>query len=448
MHAIELGFSHPGRFHVKIIRELYPGQGANMSSFSRRELLKRAAAAAGGAVALPMLVPASVFGKNSPSNRLNLAVIGLGGQGGANLKGVKDQNLVALCDVDDKRAGKAYESFPKAQKFKDFRKMFDAVEKKIDGAVISTPDHAHFHPAWWAMQRGKHVYLEKPMAHNVWEVRELTKLAAEKKLATQLGVQRHVLEGLRRGVEIVKSGALGTITEVHSWLNSSRGMPAMPEGKEEVPATLDWDLWLGPAAERPYKPRPTCATTGRAYWWDFGTGDAGNWGCHILDIPYWSLGLKYPTKVEGSGPTPDKLHSQGTFRPLRVPRHGCPAGRGPALALSRGFRRPSRSWALTRVDSIISSSAARASCSAASTRAICSFRTTNSPTSNCPSARFPSRPASIRNGSKLAKAASRRPAISAIPVPWPGDGFACQCRLPRARRRLRMGLRDAYAQGQ
>ena len=232
-----------------------------MSSLSRRELLKRAVVAAGSAAAAPMLVPASVFGKNAPSNRLNLAVIGLGGQGGINLKAVKGQNIVALCDVDDKRAGKAYDSVPKAQKFKDFRKLFDTLGKQIDGAVISTPDHTHFHIAWWAMQRDKHVYLEKPMAHNVWEVRQLTKLAAEKKLATQLGVQRHTLEGLRRGVEIVKSGALGTITEVHSWLSINRGMPDMPRGSEQVPATLDWNLWLGPAPERPTV-RTTCRTSG------------------------------------------------------------------------------------------------------------------------------------------------------------------------------------------
>ena len=275
-----------------------------MSSLSRREILKRAALAAGSAVAVPLLVPSTVLGKKAPSNRLDLAVIGLGGQGNANLKAVKDQNIVALCDVDDKRAGTAYDRFPKAQKFTDFRKLFDAVEKKIDGAVISTPDHTHFHPAYWAMQRGKHVYLEKPLAHNVWEIRTLTKLAAEKKIATQLGAQRHTLEGLRRGVEIVKAGTLGTITEVHSWMASSRGMQDIPTGKEEIPATLDWDLWLGPAHERPYS--KAYVPYNWRFWWDFGTGDAGNWGCHILDIPYWALGLKYPTKVEAGGPPPDK----------------------------------------------------------------------------------------------------------------------------------------------
>ncbi len=205
------------------------------------------------------------------------------------------------------RAGKAYETYPNAKKFYDFRKMFDEMEKQIDAVVISTPDHTHFHPAWWAMQRGKHVYLEKPLAHDVWEVRALTKLAAEKKLATQLGSQRHTLAGLRDGVEIVKSGAIGKIKEVHSWVASSRGLFAPSKEVEKVPDTLKWDLWLGPVAERPYS--KTLAPYNWRFWWDFGTGEAGNWGCHILDIPYWALDLKYPTKVFGTGPAPDALRT-------------------------------------------------------------------------------------------------------------------------------------------
>jgi predicted dehydrogenase len=252
-----------------------------------------------------MLVPSSVFGKDAPSERLNLAVVGLGGQGGANYSAVrKHQNIVALCDVDDKRAGKAYEESPKAKKFYDFRTMFDEMESKIDAVVVSTPDHAHFHPAYWALTRKKHLYLEKPLAHSVWEIRTLCDLAAENKLATQLGAQRHALEGLRGGVEIVRSGVLGKITEVHSWIGTSRGMHDIPIEGGTPPESLKWDLWLGPVSAHheysaeyvPYNWR---------FWWDFGTGEAGNWGCHILDIPYWALDLKYPTRVEGSGPPPD-----------------------------------------------------------------------------------------------------------------------------------------------
>jgi predicted dehydrogenase len=271
-----------------------------MSKLSRRRFLKGAALAAGAG---PHIVPPSVLGKDAPSNRLNLAIIGIGGRGADNLKALTGQSIVALCDVDDQRAGKAYESHPRAKKFYDFRKMFDEMEKQIDAVVISTPDHTHFHPAWWAMQRGKHVYLEKPLAHSVWEVRELTKLAADKKLATQLGAQRHALAGLRRGVEIIQSGTIGTIKECHSWIASSRGMPAVSKEVQPAPAHLEWDLWLGPAPERPYT--KDLAPYNWRFWWDYGTGETGNWACHILDIPYWALGLKHPTRVEGSGPEPD-----------------------------------------------------------------------------------------------------------------------------------------------
>ena len=238
-----------------------------------------------------------------PADKLNLAVIGIGGRGAANLGGVKGQNIVALCDVDDRRVGKAYEQFAEARRFADFRKMFDAMEKQIDGVVISTPDHTHFHPAWWAMERGKHVYLEKPLAHEVDETRRLTAAARQKGLATQLGSQRHALAGLRAGVEIVKAGLIGEVREVYSWINSVRGMPEPKPEVLPVPTGLDWDLWLGPASARPY-------TQGFApydwrFWWEFGTGEAGNWGCHILDIPFWALDLAHPTHVRATGPAPD-----------------------------------------------------------------------------------------------------------------------------------------------
>ncbi|NDC53146.1 MAG: gfo/Idh/MocA family oxidoreductase [Planctomycetia bacterium] len=238
-----------------------------------------------------------------PADKLSIAVIGIGGQGEANLSGVSKQNIVALCDVDETRGAKGFERFPRARRFTDFRRMFDELDREIDAVVISTPDHTHFHPAWWAIERGKHVYLEKPLAHEVAEVRRLTDAARAKGLATQLGSQRHALAGLRAGVEIVKSGMLGTIKEVHSWIASKRGMPKPPGPPEPPPGNLDWDLWLGPVAERPY-------TKGFApydwrFWWEFGTGETGNWGCHILDIPYWALDLGHPVRVAGSGPDPD-----------------------------------------------------------------------------------------------------------------------------------------------
>lgn len=281
---------------------------------SRRSVLKSALAVGAGAYINPTL---SADESKSAMGKLNVAVIGLGGQGRANLNGVSKENVVALCDVDDKRAGDAYSKFPNAKKFYDFREMFDQMGKHFDAVAISTPDHMHFHPARLAMSLGKHVYLEKPMAHNVWEVRELTKLAAEKKVATQLGVQRHTLKSIHDAVEIIKAGVIGNVKEVHAWVGGNRGMPDMPTKFPEVPEHLKWDLWLGPTADRPYSP-DYCPYNWR-FWWDFGTGEAGNWGCHILDIPFWALDLKYPTKVDGGAPTQDEqrtpksMHSKFEF---------------------------------------------------------------------------------------------------------------------------------------
>ncbi len=239
----------------------------------------------------------------SANEKMNLAFIGVGGRGGANLNGLKNQNVVALCDVDGVRAKNAYEKYPSVKKFEDYRVMLDQMESKIDGVVISTPDHTHFHPTFQALQQGKHVYLEKPMAHNVWEVRTLTNLAREKGVATQLGVQRHTLANMHRSVELIKSGAIGTVNEVYCWIDGQRGMPGFPKDKPEVPDHLNYDLWIGPAKKK-RKYHPSITPYGWRFWWDYGTGETGNWGCHILDIPYWALDLKYPVKVSGSGPAP------------------------------------------------------------------------------------------------------------------------------------------------
>jgi predicted dehydrogenase len=263
----------------------------------RRDLLK-GAVATGATLALESVSRAQAPNANS---HLNIAIIGPGGQGKANLNAVakdKDVQIVAICDVDDERAGDAYTRFPQAKKYYDFRQMFDEMEKQIDAVVISTPDHTHFHPAYRALSMGKHVYLEKPMAHSVWEVRQLTDLAAKKGVATQLGVQRHTLPAIHRAVELIQAGAIGNILEVHSWITGNRGMPPAP-ADAPIPSTLKWDLWLGPAEERSYS--PDFVPYKWRFWWDFGTGETGNWGCHILDIPYWALGLKYPVRVDAGG---------------------------------------------------------------------------------------------------------------------------------------------------
>ena len=239
----------------------------------------------------------------SPSEKLNLALVGVGGRGADNVGGLASQNFVAFADVDDSRAGKTFEKHSAVKRYRDWRKMYDEVGSKVDAVVISTPDHTHFHPAYAAMQLGLHVYLEKPLAHNLWETRTLCDLAREKKLATQLGAQRHAMSNMHRVVELVKSGAIGKVTEVHSWIGGTRGMPDVPTDTPPVPPHLDWELWIGPAKYRPY--HPSICPYGWRFWWDYGTAETGNWGCHILDIPYWALDLKYPTKVEASGPPVD-----------------------------------------------------------------------------------------------------------------------------------------------
>lgn len=295
-----------------------------MNKMNRREMLKASTVAGAGAL---FLTNGILVKGQSPNEKLAVACIGLGAQGNfqvSNLGKMKDDvDMVALCDVDDVRAGKAYENNPKAKKFYDFREMFDQMEKSIDAVAVSTPDHTHYHPVMRALRSGKHVYCEKPLAHSVAECRIITETAAKNKLATQLGCQRHTIPNMARVVELIKSGAIGDVTEVYSWMGGDRGMPAMPDKAVDPPSSLKWDLWLGPCPkdwkysvniDKEGKESATFAPYNWRFWWDFGTGETGNWACHILDIPYWALDLKYPTKVTASGPevdpdrTPKEMH--------------------------------------------------------------------------------------------------------------------------------------------
>ncbi len=272
-----------------------------MKSISRRTWIQSSAAVSCG-FWLGTTAEAKI---PSANDKLNLAFIGVGGRGAANLGGLSKQNLVAFCDVDGTRAKAAFEKYPNVPRYTDYRKMLDNEAKNIDGVVISTPDHTHFHPAYQALQLGKHVYLEKPMAHNLWETRTLTELAKKQGVATQLGVQRHTLPNMHRSVELIQSGAIGDVTEVYCWVEGSRGMPGEPKDKPPIPANLDYELWTGPAPARPY--HPSITPYGWRFWWDYGTGETGNWACHILDIPFWALDLKYPTRVTATGPKVDPL---------------------------------------------------------------------------------------------------------------------------------------------
>ena len=209
-------------------------------------------------------VPAAGFGSTpslksagykSPNEKLNFAAIGSGGQGGSNISAAAPtENIVALCDVDDRRAAATFKRFPKAPKFKDFRQMLDQEGKNIDAVIVATPDHMHATAAMWAMERGKHVYVQKPLVRTVWEARQLRAAAAKYKVATQMGNQGYSNEGTRQCAEIVWNGDIGNVTEVHAWSDRPmwpQGLTAIPK-EDPVPSTLDWDLWLGIAAQRPF----------------------------------------------------------------------------------------------------------------------------------------------------------------------------------------------------
>jgi len=257
---------------------------------------------------------------DSPNEKLNLAGIGVGGRGGADVKGCETENFVALCDVDDRRAAPTFKRHPQAKKYRDFRKMLDEVESRIDAVVIGTPDHTHAPPAAMAMRMGKHCYCEKPLTHNVYETRVLTELAAKHKLATQLGTQIHARDNYRRVVELVQSGAIGPVRRVEVWFPGARGGKDRPTETPPVPEGLDWDLWLGPAPYRPYHP---CYVPGNwRDWWDFANGTLGDFGCHYMDLPFWALKLKYPTSVEAEAPVPP--HPETTAPTLTV-RYEFPA---------------------------------------------------------------------------------------------------------------------------
>ncbi|MCH2200535.1 MAG: Gfo/Idh/MocA family oxidoreductase [Fuerstiella sp.] len=263
----------------------------------RRSVFKAAAAAAGVAIAPARLQSAS------PSEKLNLAFVGVGGRGRANVGALAGQNFVAFADVDDHRAGEVFEKYPSVRRYRDYRIMLDDVGSRLDGVVISTPDHMHFHPTWAAMQLGLHVYVEKPLAHDVHETRILTNYARTAHLATQLGAQRHAYDNMRRVVELIQAGTIGDVTEVWSWVTGNRGMPKIPAGRPSVPAHLDYDLWTGAVKHRPY--HPSVCPYGWRFWWHYGSGETGNWGCHTLDIPFWALDLKYPVRVDADGPSVD-----------------------------------------------------------------------------------------------------------------------------------------------
>lgn len=287
---------------------------------SRRNFIVKTATAAAGITILPSNVIAG-FGYKPPSDKLNIAGIGVGGMGHNNLRNMETENIVALCDVDWKYADRnSFKRWPLAKKYKDYREMFET-QKNIDAVLIATPDHTHALPAVMAMREGHHVYVQKPLTHSVYESRVLRETAKKYDVATQMGNQGNSDEGIRLICEWIWEGTIGEITHVDTWTNR----PIWPQGLERpkkeqrIPKTLDWELFIGSAKWRPYNEIYT--PWNWRGWWDFGTGALGDMACHILDPVFKALKLEYPTSVQGSStPLNNELAPNAEFVKYEFPK--------------------------------------------------------------------------------------------------------------------------------
>lgn len=266
-----------------------------MNTMTRRECLK-ASALLGSAVALPNFAIGQSGG--SPNRRLNIALIGAGGIAKSTIGSCSKENVVAIAEVDEVRGEPCLKAFPRAKRYKDFRKLFDAHGNELDLAIISTPDHTHFAATFAAMERGIAVHTQNPLVQNLWQARTLRAAAREFKVQTVMGNQGHNFEGIRLIKDWYDAGLAGAVHEVHAWTNrktpnnKNRGLE-FPE--QPVPPTLEWDLWQGPVPARPYN--RTFVPHGWRWHWDYGLGGLGDIGCHTLDIPVFCLGLGFPTAV-------------------------------------------------------------------------------------------------------------------------------------------------------
>ncbi|MBM3995335.1 MAG: Gfo/Idh/MocA family oxidoreductase [Planctomycetes bacterium] len=282
-----------------------------------RKLTRRTFLAA-GAAATAIGVPGILRAQNSP-NRLRIAIIGCGGRGAANLSAVSGENIVALCDVSQATVDAAAARFPKARRCNDFRTLFDH-QREFDAVVVSTCEHTHAFATMLALVNNKHVYCEKPLTHGIWEARQIRERAARTKVATQMGIQIHATNNYRQVVELIQGGAIGGVREVHVWVSRAWGLQSPEAAKRNrdivtlqnrpkevmpVPAGLNWQLWIGPAPERPF--HSTYVPGPKWYrWWDFGSGTMSDLGSHWIDLPFWALRLRSPQTIEASGPPPHR----------------------------------------------------------------------------------------------------------------------------------------------
>ncbi len=321
------------------------------SMLTRRLFLKSTALAGAAVLGAPAFVRA--LGANE---RLNIAMIGVGGRGGHNLGHMTGENIVALCDVNETNLLKAAQKAPKAKQFRDFRKLYDDLKDgDFDAVVVSTTEHTHAAATMPALRRKKHVYCEKPLTLNVREARAITQAAAEAKVVTQMGTQMHASANYHRVVELIQAGAIGPVHEVHVWVSRAWGRQSEEEAKKhdrgglwtwerpketmKVPSWLDWDLWLGPAPVRPYHDRVYVPGPNWYRWWDFGNGTMSDLGSHRIDLPFWALQLDAPRSIEPDGTMP---HAELAPATMRVTYEYGPRGNLPPVKLSwyQGLRKP------------------------------------------------------------------------------------------------------------
>jgi predicted dehydrogenase len=307
----------------------------------RRDFLRQTAMAGGLLAAGYFVHPVVAADSKSPSERLNIAAVGATGRAGDNIQEVSSQNIVAIADVDAQLLAKGAARHADARTYRDFREMLAKEGDKIDAVVVGTPDHTHAPAAAMALRMKKHVYCEKPLTHTVFEARTLARLAAENKLATQMGTQIHAGDNYRRVVELVQRGAIGKVREVHVWAGAKYSGAKFTTGTP-APAHLDWNLWLGPAPERPYS-EGVHPFAWRKFW-DYGTGALGDFGCHFMDLAHWALDLRSPTKVVAEGPPVDPVSApewcivhyeypaRGDLPPVQLTWYD--GGRQPALLAS------------------------------------------------------------------------------------------------------------------
>ena len=266
----------------------------------RRDFLKTTAAGA-AAIAAGVWSELPAAESKSALEKLNIAAIGTGGMAASDLEQLSGENIVALCDVDENTLGKAGEKYPRGEKYFDYRLMLELEQSRIDAVLVATPDHSHAPASVMAMKLGKHCYCQKPLTHSVYEARVMAETAAKQKVVTQMGTQIHGSENYRRVVEIIQSGAIGKVGEVHVVCNTVWGGGERPKEPSPIPSSLHWDLWLGPAPERPYAPGLYHPQNWRR-WWDFGGGSMGDMGCHLTDLAFWALKLTAPVRVSAEGP--------------------------------------------------------------------------------------------------------------------------------------------------